>query len=79
MCFSVGGLCECCHVCAAARGSQKRASEPLELEFEVEESPWCGCGKLNTEPLAAQEELCTPEPYLQPVSDTHVKIFARIY
>lgn len=58
----------CTHGCApcahSAQGDEKRAADPLELEFESCELP-CRCWEQNPDPLEEQHALLSAKPSLQ--------------
>jgi hypothetical protein len=68
MCMSLC-LHVCMYVCAqcvcSSCGSQKRVSDPLELELTDGYESLCGCWKLNPGPLKEQQVLLTAGPSLQ--------------
>jgi hypothetical protein len=52
------------HVSAGTHGSQKRASDPLDLELQAVVSSQTGCWELMFSPLQEQQVLLTAEPAL---------------
>jgi hypothetical protein len=57
---------ECIYVCIGVPRGQKRASDPLELELQVDVSCPMWVLGTNSGPLKEQQALPTAEPSLQP-------------
>ena len=72
-------MCVCVCVCTTgtpgAHGGQKKALDPLDLDFQESEPP-CGSQESNSNsgPLKEQQMLSTAEPSLQPFNLDHIKV-----